>query len=144
MERSLRHVVSLEDQGFGNKEQRERLVVALLNVEQIKMVSVITQVQLGRSKMQRKINYSDLKLLINNVNDPDLLNILQGIEKRGPHLDKGKYATGRYLIDISDEDTESILEVLSDILVGSGCDKNGELKPLGNQVEILIDVFSDA
>ncbi|MDF1780221.1 MAG: hypothetical protein P1U67_02885 [Alcanivoracaceae bacterium] len=91
--------------------------------------------------MQFKINHSDLKLLVDALEDSDQVMKLKNAEQ---HFEKGKYPTGRYVVDLSNDETESIIDTLSDFLMNSGLDENGEPNVLGLQIEALIDIFNDS
>lgn len=90
--------------------------------------------------MRFKINHSDVSLIANALVDSDLASKFVGVEE---HVENGKYPTGRYLIDLNNEETELITELLANLLVSSGVDDTGELNTTGKQVEMLIDIFSD-
>jgi len=92
--------------------------------------------------MQFKINLSDIKLLISVVGDSDLIVRLHESENAGEYFEKGKYPTGRYVLELSEEESETITDSLSDHLMTSGLDENEEPNAVGLQVEKLIDVFN--
>lgn len=92
--------------------------------------------------MQFKINLSNVKLLISVVKDPDLIIKLHGFENAGEYFEKGKYPTGRYVLELSEEESEIITDSLSDHLMTSGLNENDEPNAVGFQVEKLIDVFN--
>lgn len=92
--------------------------------------------------MQFRINLSDIKLLIEVVEETTLVNKLIEYEKVGQCFKKGKYPTGRYLIDLSEGEVELVIDSLSDHLMSSGLNEGGEPNALGLQIESLIDVFN--
>lgn len=93
--------------------------------------------------MQFKINLSDIKLLIEEVEDAALVKRLIEYEKDGQYFEKGKYPSGQYLIDLSEDEVEVVINSLSDYLMIYGVSNDGEPNALGLQVETLIDVFND-
>lgn len=93
--------------------------------------------------MQFKINISDIKILIEAIEDTALINKLLEYENAGQHFEKEKYPTGRYLIDLSEGEVELVVDSLSDHLVNYGLNDDGEPNLLGLQVEALIDIFNE-
>ena len=88
--------------------------------------------------MHFKINHSDVSLIANVLVNSDLASKFVDV---GECVENGKYPTGRYVIDLSRSEAEFIIEHLSNLLMNSGLDDKGELNPVGQQVETLIDIF---
>lgn len=86
-----------------------------------------------------KLNHSDIKLLIEALDGSKLGVKFETAEK---FSEKGKYPTGRYVVDLSEGEMLLIIDSLSSCLMNSGLDGNEELNVLGRQIESLIDVFS--
>lgn len=90
--------------------------------------------------MHFKINLSDVTLIANTLVGSDLASKFVDVEEC---VENGKYPTGRYAIDLSSSEAELIIELLSNLLMNSGLEDSGELNSVGQQVEMLIDTFSN-
>ncbi|EAO3344451.1 TPA: hypothetical protein ACO3YK_004541 [Salmonella enterica subsp. enterica serovar Strathcona] len=91
--------------------------------------------------MQFKINATDLDFIINIIDDLSVLNKLKKSKEHGEHLAKEKYPTGKYIINLSTDDVDCIVEQLSDFILISGVDSSGEINSTGMRIESIIDIF---
>jgi hypothetical protein len=92
--------------------------------------------------MKYKINDSDIGVIIAAIKDSELATKIERIKKDGQFVEKDKYPTGRYVIEVSDVESEKIIDSLSEQLMNVGVDESGEPNALGKQIESLIDTFS--
>ncbi len=87
-----------------------------------------------------KINRSHIKLLVDALGDSNIASKFNDAEE---YVEKEKYHTDRYVVDLCDNERESIIDSLGDFLMSSGLSECGELDPVGRQIESLIDIFSN-
>ncbi|MEP3910456.1 MAG: hypothetical protein ABJN40_00035 [Sneathiella sp.] len=92
--------------------------------------------------MQFKFKLPDIRLFVDVVDDQVLVNKFVEYEKSGPYFAKGKYPTDRYLVDLSKGEIELVIDALSNHLMTSGLNDDGEPNALGFQIETLIDVLN--
>ncbi|WP_018694509.1 hypothetical protein [Algicola sagamiensis] len=92
--------------------------------------------------MQFKINLPDIKLLSKLILNDSLAKKLAQTEKSGEFIAKGIFPTGKYLIDLSEEEIDLVVDYLSDHFMAYGLDNDGEPNSLGIQLEALIDIFN--
>lgn len=93
--------------------------------------------------MQFKINLSDIKLLVELVPNRALVSKLIQCEKSGELYAKGEFATGRYLIELSEDEIDVVVDCLSAHFISHGLNNDEEPNSLGLQLETLIDIFQD-
>lgn len=89
-----------------------------------------------------KINLSDIRIILEAIFDEKLA--AKFVSAKNACIDNDVHDSGRAAIDVSCNEAEVIIDMLSDYLVNSGIDSNGELNPLGYRLEALIDIFNDA
>ncbi|HAF6298533.1 TPA: hypothetical protein G8N97_004782, partial [Salmonella enterica] len=94
------------------------------------MVLVIILERLG-NLMQFKISTTDFDFIVNNISELSLIEKLTESKKHGEYNAKGKYPTGKYIIDLSTDEVNSIIEQLSNSLLSFGVDQNGEINSIG-------------
>ena len=86
-----------------------------------------------------KISHSDVLLVANTLVKSELSKKFLNTNE---HLEKGIYPTGLYIIELSKNEIELVLNWLSDLLIKSGFWEKNELNNIGQQVENLIGIFS--
>ena len=59
-----------------------------------------------------------------------------------PHIVKGKYETGKYILRISRDDAERILEHITREMMQFGFGKDGDFNEYGKRLDEYIDIFA--
>ncbi|EKN1675530.1 hypothetical protein [Escherichia coli] len=91
--------------------------------------------------MKFKLNATDLDFIINIISDLSLVDKLTDAKTYGEYLAKDKYPTRKHVIDLSADEVDYIVEQLSNFILSSGVDSNGEINSIGMHIESIIDVF---
>jgi len=89
--------------------------------------------------MDFKIDHRDISLIVSILSDSDLASVFKSAEETILSDDSLK---GRYIVDLSKEQVDSVIDSLSDYLVSDGVNEFGELNSLGYRLESIIDTFS--
>ncbi|AIU71836.1 hypothetical protein AT03_05175 [Hafnia alvei FB1] len=141
MVKSLLFLVNPEGQKFGLKVLRELVVVVQRREMPTIMALVIIQGRLNNI-MRFEINATDLDFIIGIINDlPSLMDKLTSVRTGGEYFAKNKYPTGKYVINLSADEVDYVLEKLSNFIMSSGLDSNGGINSNGMRVESIIDIF---
>ena len=90
--------------------------------------------------MEFRITKQTLEFLIENIEEPHLSAEFEAVARAGEEFAKGRYATGRYVIDLSQDEAGTLVDELSDILASRGV-SNGEINSLGRYVDDLVGIF---
>lgn len=91
--------------------------------------------------MQFKISTTDFDFIVNNISELSLIEKLTESKRYGEYNAKGKYPTGKYIIDLSTDEVNCIVEQLSNSLLSFGIGQNGEINSIGMRIESIIDIF---
>lgn len=89
------------------------------------------------------LDLTDLQFLLEWLPQGELTEVIEDSRSKGEFLAKGMYPTGKYLLEISNEQVEVIQEELSVLLTVKGLGDDGEPNAVGLLIEKLIDHFSD-
>ena len=92
--------------------------------------------------MEFFLNISELEYLLKNLRQSNMRKILAEAQKKGEHQVKGQYATKKYSLNLSKEQTSDMTDELSSLLMEKGFEKNWEPNEVGFQLEKLIDKFN--
>lgn len=140
MVKSLQFSINLEGQKSGLKVLHELVVVALRREMPMIMVLVIILGLLG-NLMQFKINTTDFDFIVNNISNLSLIEKLTESKRHGEYNAKGKHPTGKYIIDLSNDEVNCIIEQSSNSLMSFGTGQNGEINSIGMRIESIIYIF---
>jgi hypothetical protein len=88
-----------------------------------------------------KLPQAELDFLLAHIRAGHLLRLLQAAKDGGQFSAEGKYPTGRYVIQLSPQDSDLLVDTLSDLLCEIGLQPDGEPNVDGLLIEDLIDTF---
>ncbi|MBA0173851.1 hypothetical protein [Pectobacterium versatile] len=93
--------------------------------------------------MNFKLNREVINDLLVFISDPHIAGILKESTEEGEVKIKDIYPTGRYFIELSEQDVDIILDELSNAISNVGIGNDGEINACGIRIEKLIDIFND-
>ncbi|MEI7177413.1 hypothetical protein [Pectobacterium carotovorum] len=91
--------------------------------------------------MNFKLNREVINELLVFISDPHIAGILK--ESTEEVKIKDIYPTGRYFVELSEQDVDIVLDELSNAISNVGIDNDGEINAYGIRIEKLIDIFND-
>ena len=89
-----------------------------------------------------ELKESDLKILKQYLNDTKLLKFFDNNIVSKKVNDNYKDSEKTFFITLTSEESEKLLDYLSDILIKNGFSKDGNINYDGNNIERLIDIFN--
>jgi len=89
------------------------------------------------------LDLTELQFLLEWLPQGELTEVIENSINKGEHLAKETYPTGKYFLEISNEQVDVIQEELSMLLTAKGLGNDGEPNAIGFLIENLIDRFSD-
>ena len=81
-----------------------------------------------------------LNIIRKCVNDHDIIEKVND-SLENPQIIKGKYPTGKYIIKLSEEDIQRIIDGICDELMRSGIGEDGEVNEYGRILDDYIGFF---
>lgn len=89
--------------------------------------------------MEFKIDRRNISLIVSILSNSDLESVFKSSEET---IFSNDSLEGQYIVNLSKGQVDSVIDLLSDYLIGNGVNEFGELNSLGYRLENIIDIFS--